>query len=238
MSRTPAPVSELLHQRLNSYAVAASAAGVSLLALAQPAEAKIIYTKTNIVISPYQQHSYDLSLNNNKKTEFEIESTWTETTNASAGTQHVFIAAIKGNGVAASNGGAAALKKGQQISSKDDFDGRWMASDLWSAGASTSIKRGNWADVSNRYLGLRFKISGKTHYGWARLTVQAQKGYFYFFSTLTGYAYETIPNKPIIAGKTSGPDIITVQPASLGALALGASGPAAWRQSDLTRAPR
>jgi len=33
-------------------------------------------------------------------------------------------------------------------------------------------------------------------------------------ATLTGYAYETIPNKPIIAGKTKGP-------ATLERLALG-----------------
>jgi hypothetical protein len=42
---------------------------------------------------------------------------------------------------------------------------------------------------------------------------------------LTGYAYETIPNEPIIAGKTKGSDVITVQPGtmsdSLGGLALG-----------------
>jgi hypothetical protein len=44
-------------------------------------------------------------------------------------------------------------------------------------------------------------------------------------SLLTGYAYETIPNKPIAAGKTKGSDIVTVQPdagqGSLGRLALG-----------------
>ena len=40
-------------------------------------------------------------------------------------------------------------------------------------------------------------------------------------ATLTGYAYETIPNKPIIAGKTNGPDVITVEPTTLGSLALG-----------------
>jgi hypothetical protein len=35
-------------------------------------------------------------------------------------------------------------------------------------------------------------------------------------ATLTGYAYETIPNKPIITGKTKGPDVITLDPATLG----------------------
>lgn len=39
--------------------------------------------------------------------------------------------------------------------------------------------------------------------------------------TLTGYAYETVPDKPIIAGQITGPDVITVQPDTLGGLALG-----------------
>jgi hypothetical protein len=46
---------------------------------------------------------------------------------------------------------------------------------------------------------------------------------------LSGYAYETIPNKAIIAGKTIGRDVITVQPGSLGHLAAGASAIPAWR---------
>jgi hypothetical protein len=43
-------------------------------------------------------------------------------------------------------------------------------------------------------------------------------------ATLTGYAYETVPNKPIIAGKTKGPDVITLEPGSLGRLAQGSPG--------------
>jgi len=50
-------------------------------------------------------------------------------------------------------------------------------------------------------------------------------------ATLTGYAYESVPGKPIITGKTKGPDVATVQPASLGHLAAGASGIPAWRDT-------
>ena len=38
---------------------------------------------------------------------------------------------------------------------------------------------------------------------------------------VTGYAYETIPNKAIIAGKTKGPEDSAEQPTPLGRLALG-----------------
>jgi hypothetical protein len=88
---------------------------------------------------------------------------------------------------------------------------------------------GKWNDVKNRYLGLKFNDSlGDVHYGWARLNERCNKkgkrgtG---AETLLTGYAYETVPNKPIIAGETQGPDVVTAQPddapGSLGRLALG-----------------
>jgi len=92
-----------------------------------------------------------------------------------------------------------------------------------------SQKWGKWRNVNNRYLGFRFEVDGKTHYGWARLNVKANGRVI--TGTLTGYAYETIPNKPIIAGKTKGPDVITVRPATLGHLAAGASAISGWRAS-------
>jgi hypothetical protein len=49
-SRTPSTLSESLQHHLNGYALAASAAGVGLLALAQPAEGKIVYTPAHHVI--------------------------------------------------------------------------------------------------------------------------------------------------------------------------------------------
>jgi hypothetical protein len=42
--RKTANFSRSIHQQLNMYALAAGAAGVGVLALAQPAEAKIVYT--------------------------------------------------------------------------------------------------------------------------------------------------------------------------------------------------
>jgi len=83
----------------------------------------------------------------------------------------------------------------------------------------------------DRYLGLRFSIKGKIHYGWARLNVKVAEGSdFDITATLTGYAYETIPNKPIVAGKIKGTDVIeAVEPASLGHLAQGSAELAAWR---------
>ncbi len=54
---------------------------------------------------------------------------------------------------------------------------------------------GYWG--SNRdYLGLRFKIDGQTHYGWIQMHLPATEGAGF----VEGFAYETEPNAPIIAG--------------------------------------
>jgi len=54
---------------------------------------------------------------------------------------------------------------------------------------------GYWG--SNRdYLGLRFKINGQTHYGWIQMHLPATEGAGF----VEGFAYETEPNTPIIAG--------------------------------------
>jgi hypothetical protein len=50
--KTPVEFLRLTHQRLNMYAVAAVATGVGALVLVQPAEAKIVYTRANVAISP------------------------------------------------------------------------------------------------------------------------------------------------------------------------------------------
>lgn len=82
---------------------------------------------------------------------------------------------------------------------------------------------GKGKGVRNRYLGLKFVVHGKVHYGWARLSVTLghHQQYDDVSGTLTGCAYETVPNKPIIAGHTKGPDVVTVQPGTLGSLARG-----------------
>jgi hypothetical protein len=95
---------------------------------------------------------------------------------------------------------------------------------------------GPWAGgVKNRFLGLQFMIKGKKHFGWARLSASTAP----YQVILTGYAYETIANKPIIAGKTKVqekgspiPATSNQQPTGLAVLALGSSGMSIWRRKE------
>jgi len=235
--KTPINLSQSLQHRLNSYALAASAAGVGMLALAQPAQAKIVYTKTREVLGRYGLHSYTIDLNHDGTDDFKLR--W-----AQASEYHEWLA-VYGSGT--QNGAAGrykgwyayALKAGASIGPKNNFGAWSMVNASGSIGSHFTTFYGYWPNVQNGYLGLKFLIKGKIHYGWARLTVKAQLSGI--TAVLTGYAYETIANKAIIAGKTHGADdaeqpapasltIPAEKPATLGLLALGAPGLSIWKR--------
>jgi hypothetical protein len=80
--------------------------------------------------------------------------------------------------------------------------------------------------VDDKFLGLYFEIPGDGfHFGWARLNMTGDKS---ATATLVDWAYETIPDTPIIAGAVPEPSSL-----SLGFLALGAVGVAALVRSRL-----
>ena len=221
-TKTPSKLSDSVHHQLNMYGLAASAAGVGVLALTQPADAKIVYTKTDQVIG-LGQH-YDLDLNQDGITDFKLVNY----------NVIFYFSSIHGQSAAQidSGGNSAAayvsahysvildsvLNAGERIANGRRFHG--VAGQLILI-ANDGYRSGLWYNVKNGYLGLKFQIKGKIHYGWARLSVM---GTFPLMTVaLTGYAYETIPNKGIIAGQTKGPDVITEQPGSLGRLAQGSA---------------
>ena len=231
--RTPSNLSESLHQRLNSYALAASAAGVGVLAFTQPANAEIIYVPAHVVITP--ANSYPLRFNR-KKTNFSLAG-YSQVFKSGSFERIECLPLAKSDRILGSQSYADALPKGDKVGASGAFStlNFRMAAELNTT--NTLNFRGPWANdgkgVKNRYLGLTFMIDGKTHYGWARLNVHINPENFPpITATLTGYAYETVPNKPIIAGKTHGKDVVTVHPASPGHLARGASAISAWRRSE------
>jgi hypothetical protein len=210
----PFEVSPSLHARLNMYALAASSAGVGVLALAQPAQAKVVYTPAHQIIGA--NGVYNLDLNQDGTVDFLIQQ-WNYG-NWASNNQLLADPAV-GNAVLGSKFRAAALTAGASIGPNQNFiagasNGEVMLSITHFTTGGTSFVHGSWANVRNRYLGLKFQIAGETHYGWARLSVQRQR--FHFIATLTGYAFEDIANTPIIAGETSGEAAdSTTSPASL-----------------------
>jgi hypothetical protein len=203
-----------LDKTLLAYAAAASAAGVGILALTSYAEAKIVYTPDHKQL-PINKSWY-LDLNHDGIVDF--------TFNDTSGTYATFTAwgiltifpnrsanAIRGQ----SSRGlryASAVASGVQVGPKGQFSPgeRIMASSFINGGANkaASCMKGPWKNATNRYLGLSFIIKGKTHFGWARLNVSCSGPTVN--ATLTGYAYETVPEKPIITGKIKAAEIDSV----------------------------
>jgi hypothetical protein len=241
--RAATNLSHSTRQQLNNYAIAAGAAGVSLLALAPAAEAKIVYTATDQTIST--TNAVQIDLNGDGKVEFDFAATFQATSFGEFSVGALFaVASWKPNqilGVAAqSRNWASALPAGALIGPTRTFVGSRadMAFGGYDRGATLGFCSGPWVNVKHHYLGLRFQIKGQYHYGWARLDEACLKD-GENTAVLTGYAYETIPYEPIISGAINGPSEESGEesltpgvsaaspisksptPASLGALALG-----------------
>jgi hypothetical protein len=231
------------------YALAATAGGVGVLAVTQAAEAKIVYTPAHVVIG--RDHKVALDLNHDGKNDFSFQETFITTT--SVGEAHSLILSVlpthKTNQIWGMGHHASALAAGVRVGPKGRFSyaKKTMAVDLYQEGTGGSGTCGGaWENVKNRYLGFKFNIKGTTHFGWARLNVTCITTFnnHQINALLTGYAYETIPNKPIITGKTKGPDEIDSvgqanstgldrpAPGTLGLLAMGTPGLSIWRREE------
>jgi len=258
-------LNSVLEKNLLTYIAAASAAGVGMLASPQAAEAEIVYTPANTAVTP----AVALDLNHDGIMDYNIVK-WGEASVGGSlqvsylkvchdpllNSSHQCHSSTNDpnakNVVREAASGAMALPFGAPIGPGQSFKGTGVAVLMGNlsvharSNSNTSQKwDGPWADdgagVTNRYLGLKFQIDGKWHFGWARLSFKTtpKSG---FSATLTGYAYETIPNKQIRAGQTTEtaetssmkPIVaqVAAQGTSLGSLALGVLGLSIWRRDQ------
>jgi hypothetical protein len=241
-----------LEKILLSYAAAATAAGVGMLTCSPQAEATVVYTPTWIPIAPISVTNLDL--NNDGIVDFQFSN--------KVGTQICLesssycIKSMKvlpqnpSNAIWGTRGSASALGNGVTVGSQGKFQAghEFMAQEAY-ANVRTGVDYGSagpWKETTRGYLGLKFIIQGQVHYGWARLNVAATTAGIY--AAISGFAYETVPNKPIRTGQQGGaarkkhngrrgPASLSAPapiPGSLGVLASGAlSLPA--RVQDTTR---
>ena len=227
------------NKAIAAYASAASAVGVALLATAQPAEAKIVYTKTRETLTGVTQ-PHPLDLNHDGVADFNISycscrpqapTAWTLT--GPAGNSVRFGPAFPSF--------AGALPSGAPIGPKQAFlpvSGGTVFLALLGYYVGYYYSGGSWLGGKNAYLGLKFMIHGEVHFGWARLTIPKNLRSI----VLTGYAYETTPNKPLKAGQTSetasdevksaDAQLLPANGPSLGMLARGAEAMEVWRREE------
>lgn len=272
-SANPGKLSESLYKRLNAYAATAGAACAGMLGAAQPAPARVVYTPAHVAFRPGT--GYSLDVDHNGTTDF-FFSDFVTFYGGDALLVNAFSMCIPSNSnchtfdfnYVVAGGGfrytAAALQFGSKIGSSRLF-GRQFSSYvefMAYAGPNSRYPRyGNFVNLKNRYLGLKFYSNGEVHYGWARFTVHVNPNNYEISALLSGYAYESTPNAPIHAGQTSGtaddpvfapepkdpddsstvrselePISQAIPQAPLGLLALGAPGLDIWRprQRELT----
>ena len=67
---------------------------------------------------------------------------------------------------------------------------------------------GEWIYETDKYLGLALNTSGLTYYGWVRLDVTVDASADACICIIKDYAYNSIPNQPILAGQTMTTGII------------------------------
>jgi len=241
--RSPAKLSAGVDRHLRAYAVAATAAGIGALAGTQQAEARVIYTPANQPIN--SNATFKLDLNNDGIADFTFTNIYTSTIIIpQTGSTSIVNAYLELGGAQASNQAivngkkfCAAIPAAKKVDGAGHFGTR-ASSVMEACHKEIGLSfEGPWDNVKNRYLGLKFLINGKVHYGWARLDVSLSR--CAINATLTGYAYETIPNKPITTGQThddlsaDSSEAKTAPALSLGNLARGAAAPTVRRNDSL-----
>jgi hypothetical protein len=233
--RPAAPLNTKLDRSLATYVAAAGAAGVAILAAAQPAEAKVVYNAANTQLFFGYYGTQPLDLNNDGIADI----TFSGGSQVGYGTS-LRVYAAAGNAVVGAKNLASALIWGARVGPKDVLSSQHAVMAVRDGcHSSTCFYTGPWIKTHNRYLGVKFSAHGQTHYGWVSVNV----GTYPRLAVLTGYAYETLPDKPILAGQKSGPVVASVvdaeemlaparQPATLGLLARGADAIAVWRRDE------
>jgi hypothetical protein len=240
-SLTPVQLGQGLEHRLRSYVTSAKALAanwekaavavstLSVVLASTPLEAEVVYTPTNDVLHRDIAGVSVVSVNFNGQAAFDIDLNLG--TNFSSGALQidgwiVAFGSAASNQVMVTNKGdwQAALPLGARIGPEGKFQSRYIRMNSCFVYTSIGGSSGPWRNVTNRYLGLKFQMDGETHYGWARMDVTYG---CYYTLTLTGYAYETVANRPIVAGvvpyANPAENMPAPQSGTLGVLAAGSS---------------
>lgn len=172
-----------------------------------PTCAEIVYTPVNVGIGV--DGHYHIDLNGDGITDFTIRNhDWDVTCIGWPGSIHNDKLAAthpKGNELVKVNGGAAALPEGVEVGPDQvfttgglmlEYASGWIR--LYGMCDYSPHSWGPWSYVTSAYLGVEFLINGEIHYGW----IASSGG---LTPTVTGFAYETVPNQSIVTGQTTGP---------------------------------
>jgi len=197
-----------LERQLRAYAVAASAGGVALLACVESADARVICGNPGLMLQGNETFPINPAKQNYPP--FNLAQTWTyrESCGRSSCWTYLWNRAFfrpntpGANDMLASNSFPAALSSGAEIGPGGHFGKGKSYGILFSygdlGGGTFNQHKGNFGFGASGYLGYKFSIAGKDHFGWARLEAEfLQKK---TTTKILAFAYETVPGKALRAG--------------------------------------
>lgn len=202
---------EPLQRRLSSYGLAASAAGVTLLACSVPAGAAPVCKSLSVKL--LGTDTYVLNPASQQFAPFNVAHTfWNGSSLTNGFWNRGFFTPNSAKAVTllGKDGLPAALTAGENIGPGGYFGKGKSYGLLFSYGplngGTKKQHQGNFDFGRNdNFFGFRFPISGKNHYGWVRLKVTFDPGFDGTATTVhvLGYGYESSPNTAIRAGECS-----------------------------------
>nr|WP_321232707.1 T9SS type A sorting domain-containing protein [uncultured Psychroserpens sp.] len=176
--------------------------GALTVAIAGVADAngQITYTDITPDFSGGVGGEYFLDIDNNGTDDFRIF----HNNASSASSAAILISPLTAsNDVLGSSGATYAypfvLNSGDVISSGGSaWNNNGFSAGFQSLNYGNSCSIGNWCGVTDGFIGLRFNISGSTHYGWARLDVPTDNSMAW---TIKDMAYNEVAGQSIMAGQ-------------------------------------
>ena len=241
---------EKLEKRLMGYAVAAGAAGVGVLALAQPAQADtivaqhslnssadIIFTSVSLDLTlsfrtfyshgyhPYHRFSGGAGGFTRYNMPIDLDHNGTPDL-VFTGWRSFGLEGGQGNDYASGMLEVLGPAHGQVVGPGGPVNQKFLMGHYYSIYGRPSLGSvsGGFPN-GNGFIGVQFQINGQTHFGWVGF--DASTGPTFGADVhVWGYAYDTVPNQPILTGQGA------PEPGSgsLVALALGSLGIGLWRR--------
>lgn len=210
-------------------AAAVALAGTSIFSLEIPASCEVVFTPTDKILKGFDGSYIQVNF---PDAAFHIAAESAYSRYYCAGSNRIVALGWPGTNqevVVNPAGYAAAGHAAQIVGSEDTFAleavmaKRSVVSSQQHRCHTTSGK-GPWKNLpTEHFIGVKFTVSDGIHYGWIRLIKTTAYG-----AEMTGYAYETIPNKPLPAGFTAHNELLPqssqLPSNGLGTLAAGALG--------------
>jgi hypothetical protein len=194
-----------LQKKFNTYQQAGMAFIIMMMFSIVTVNAQIAYTDVNPDVTINTNGGvYALDLNNDGITDFNI--IFATLIFSGQTNKYINITPLGANKVGTDYVYPSALPLNTLI---DDSSFTWLSntqpliSRIWfqipRTGGWIWQYRGNWNGVSDKYVPLQLDLSSQKFYGWARLDAAIGTPSF----TVKDYAYNSIPNQPILAGQTT-----------------------------------